>query len=580
MYSKRTIFNIFLFTLTIILLCSATVQARDYSIENVNVRVNVSDNGIVHVKEAITYNFDGTYSEVFRQVYPPSGGSVQNITGYCSDESCKFEVRTISDGYELVGMLAHPTPSKVTFYTSYDYYGGLKVYNDLSELHYKMWGEEWDKSVNNFVATITLPAQQSSITYWTHPQGYTSSSNIKGNTINIYSYNVPSNSWYEIRAVFPRLQSPNPQNVQIYNYDARSQIEKIERDIVNKQKIVNIIFYIYILLFLSLLFVPIYLYYRYGREPNIAYDQIYERELPDDSRPAIVNAMMQSQIGVPNMNGFAATVMDLIDRGYFTINDSNPDDVVLQIVDNVNTSELLDYEDDVYNLIMSYSNNGQLNWKNFKSELKKGTSFYEFIQDWNSKVSINIDTKRIFIDEGVTKMTIWGIILFILSFGGIFIVPLFFSSLEVADSGKLFFVQFAIAFLSIFIIVFNNLFKKVLGRWTSDGKLYEAKWNNFKKYISDFSALKDHPPGSVKIWDHYMVYAMALGVAEQALKNMSLIVPEEIRTNSHFYNAPYFAAYGSDFGHAYNSSAPSSHGGSSGVGGGGGGFGGGGGGAR
>ncbi len=78
-----------------------------------------------------------------------------------------------------------------------------------------------------------------------------------------------------------------------------------------------------------------------------------------------------------------------------------------------------------------------------------------------------------------------------------------------------------------------------------------------------------------------MVYAMALGVAEEALKNMSVIVPKEQVQTSHFHNRVYVTGYSSDFSHAYQVSAPkSSSGGSHGVGGAGGGFGGGGGGAR
>lgn len=573
--NKLLLFGLLIF----FIILNNTAEARDYSVEKINANINVTADGIVHVNEIITYNFDGTYREVYRNIYPPIGGSIQNITGSCNDGKCKFEVRMIPGGYELVGVLPDPTPSEITFNTTYDYYGGLKVYNDVTELHYKILGDQWDKNVNDFTATVTLPAQQSDITYWLHPARYTTSSNLSDNKIHIFAESIPSNSWYEIRTIFPRLNTTNPKYVQIYNYDALAKIKDIEKDITNKQKIADIIFVIYILLGVLLILAPIYLYFKYGREPKISYNALYERELPDNSKPTIVNAILQ--LGTPSMDGFAATIMDLINRDYFTINDRNPDDIILKVVSDIDTTKLVDYEQDVYNLITKHMVDGQLHWKKFKSELKKGTSFYDFIQIWNSKVSKHIEIKKLFINEGVKKMTILALFFFIISFGGIFIIPAVLSPSEVINTEKLFFIQFIIAFLSVFIIVFSNIFKKVLGRSTPEGKLYETKWNNFKKYITDYSALKDHPPGSVKIWDHYMVYAMALGVAEEALKNMSLIVPEEIRTNSHFYNAPYFVSYRSDFNHAYSASSPSSStGGSSGIGGAGGGFGGGGGGAR
>jgi len=69
--------------------------------------------------------------------------------------------------------------------------------------------------------------------------------------------------------------------------------------------------------------------------------------------------------------------------------------------------------------------------------------------------------------------------------------------------------------------------KTILSRWTEEGRILELKWKNFKKYISDFTLLKEHPPASIALWDFYMVYAVALGVAENTIKAMKDIVPDE-----------------------------------------------------
>jgi len=125
----------------------------------------------------------------------------------------------------------------------------------------------------------------------------------------------------------------------------------------------------------------------------------------------------------------------------------------------------------------------------------------------------------------------------------------------------------------------STMFEKVLGHWTPEGKLYYKRWDNFRRYLTDFSALKEHPPESIKIWDHYLVYATSLGVAKEVLHNMSLVVPSEQFQGSNFYLMHHsYAQFGSGFGSAYASSAPS--GGGGGVSSVGGGSGGGGGGAR
>jgi uncharacterized membrane protein len=36
-----------------------------------------------------------------------------------------------------------------------------------------------------------------------------------------------------------------------------------------------------------------------------------------------------------------------------------------------------------------------------------------------------------------------------------------------------------------------------------------------RKYIKDFSLIKEYPPESVKVWNKYLVYATALGIADE-----------------------------------------------------------------
>ena len=52
------------------------------------------------------------------------------------------------------------------------------------------------------------------------------------------------------------------------------------------------------------------------------------------------------------------------------------------------------------------------------------------------------------------------------------------------------------------------------------------KWKNFKKFLSDNSLMKEHPPESIVIWNQYLVYATALGVADKVYESMKLHVGE------------------------------------------------------
>ena len=587
--------------LLLVVLCLVpSASARDYTLEGATTNITIDPSGIVHVEESISYTFEGNYNEVFRTLKLSPGESIQNIEGYCSDKACKFSVNPTSEGYELVGSLPNPTPEKVTFFISYDHYGAVKVHSDVSEFHYKLWGEEWEKPLDSLKGSIKLPVKnESEIQYWIHPTGYTQDANVEQNVLNLRTTEIPPNKWYEIRVVFPRIASPNSSLVQVDDEEGLEKILAIENEYQHRGSILKNLYNLTILLaFLALAF-PFFIYFRYGREPKIDYEGIYEREPPTNSRPAVVNAIMRGKMGIPTMEGFTATVMDLVNLGYISLRTikseeskalglfkSDSEDIVIEIIDHDiyseakgNIRELDDFEKDVFNLLKSHAYESKISWNELKKELGKGTDFYEFITAWNKKVKVHTAVDKLFRSTGNTYMSIFSLATLIAAFIYLVAFSKYFPSEEFPLASNLNMLIIFILAFGIVMLVFSGTFEKILGRWTPEGKLYYKRWDNFKKYLTDFSALKEHPPESIKIWDHYLVYATSLGVAKEVLHNMSLVVPSEQLQGSNFYLIHHsYAQFDSGFGNAYASSTPS--GGSGGVGGVGGGSGGGGGGAR
>jgi len=100
----------------------------------------------------------------------------------------------------------------------------------------------------------------------------------------------------------------------------------------------------------------------------------------------------------------------------------------------------------------------------------------------------------------------------------------------------------------------------------------ESSMDKCKKVHSDFSLMKEHPPQHVILWEEYMVYATAFGVAKEAAKALKTVMPEEVNKNQNLVVYSSFAA--SNFSKSL-SVASASGGGSGGFSGGGGGGGGG-----
>src|SRR4029453_4995188 len=76
-------------------------------------------------------------------------------------------------------------------------------------------------------------------------------------------------------------------------------------------------------------------------------------------------------------------------------------------------------------------------------------------------------------------------------------------------------------------------------RRTSKGALLHARWHAFRRYLADFSRMEESPPASLALWEQFLVYGIALGVAEQVLDAARLHAPPEVAQGGSFYSPGY-----------------------------------------
>jgi uncharacterized membrane protein YgcG len=72
-----------------------------------------------------------------------------------------------------------------------------------------------------------------------------------------------------------------------------------------------------------------------------------------------------------------------------------------------------------------------------------------------------------------------------------------------------------------------------------------ARWGAFRRYLTDFSTFEDAPAAAVTIWERYLVYATALGVADEVEEQVRALVPAEQLPE------PWPGAPGGEAGYAY-----------------------------
>ena len=536
---------LFLFLFSAISAVSAD-DDRSYTIDSAFVELTVGSDGLLHVDEMYEYNFDGKFNGVYRDIPLKAGESIDNIEVYAegayavlkeSDEGGykHLKIYLYSDAAHTKGI----SDCKVNVYISYDMKNVVTLFNDVGGLQYKLWGDEWDVGVGNIYFTVNLPGDSGN-EYFLNPQEFNTTSELKGNTITAESSYIPKGDFYELLVLMPLSDFHDATYAKHVDQNGRDMIMKNLEDSINGRNFWNATYIILGLLSLLSPVVAVFTYFKFGREPKVDYDGIYERELPTDDPPEVVNAIYANgDIGTPNMDGFEAAILNLIDKKVLKLTkqfDENTETNDLYIEFSGNTQNLKSNEKQVYDILHNFAYGETLNLSSLNTSLSSEANakwFMEQYADWCANVEDELEPRvsEEFNDTGTT-------IIAGLSVGGL-VIGVIMTILGIwteLKSGT-----YAIAggvFLIIFSIAIMRLSDDIFGQWTSKGRVRYLKWKNFKKFLKDNSLINEHPPESIVVWRKYLIYGAALGVADKVYESMKL--QEQNFTGGSFYDDDIF----------------------------------------
>ena len=530
---KRALCIILLFLLLFSAISVVSAEDRSYTIDHAIMELTVENNGLLHVNEQYHYSFDGKFNGVYRDIPLKAGESVDNVN-VSADGAYPVLEKTERDGevHLKIYLYSDKTHTKgirdcdVTVYISYDMEHVVTLFNDVGGLQYKLWSDEWDVGVGKITAIIHLPGDSNN-TYFANPAEYTKSNSTTDNTITIETTKIPKGEIYELLVLMPKEDFNDATYAKHVNENGRDLIMKNLNDSLEGRSFWNNVYTILGLLTVISPISALLIYLRYGREPKVDYDGIYERDLPTDDPPEIINAIIENKrdIGKPNMKGFEAVILNLIDRKVlkiFTQTDSetNTNDLILTF-DNEKRNELKLSEKIVFDTLNNFSQDNVLNLSSLNGQLSYESNAKWFMgqyESWQSEVKNEIGKeglKEYFHDTGsmLTK---------ILGFGGI-VLGIILIALGILTNLKGgFYSLIGGVFLLIFSIVMVSLPEDIFGQWTKNGRTFYLKWRNFKKFLEDNSLINEHPPESIVIWKKYLIYGSALGVADNVYEAMKL----------------------------------------------------------
>lgn len=506
---------------------------RSYDINQAFLELTVENNGLLHVEEIYDYTFHGTYNGIYRDIPLKEGETIDNIT---VDTKGAYPVLKVSDEngkkhlkIYLYADEAHTkkiSNTEVYVYINYDMKNTVTLFNDVAGLQYKLWGEDWDVGIDTLTAIVHLPGNMSN-QYYLNPQEYNSTSYLSGDTITLTSTNIPKGEFYELLVLMPLSDFENATYAKHVNENGREQIMHNLESSANERTFWNSTYLVLGLLSLISPIIGILVYLRLGREPKVDYDGVYERELPSDDPPAVVNALIDNSydIGTPNMKGFEATILNLIDKKVIKLETrNNPDTDMNELFLKLtrDSENLAIHENTVLDILFMFADDNVVNLSNLNADLSYESNaklFMEEYEVWKKDVKYEYldrtNIEKYFNNRGssiMKKLSIAGIVFGII----IFLLGLFTN----LHNGI-----FAIGggiILAVFSFICMVLPEDIFGQWTREGRLYYLKWENFKKFLKDNSLINEYPPESIVIWKKYLIYGTALGVADNVYNSMQL----------------------------------------------------------
>ena len=620
---KKLIFFLLLFILFIILGNITSNASSDLFLNYLTFDVNVNTDGSMDVTETWdidientntlfkTFKTDSTkYSDISNvKVVETTNGINRpfreiNTIMYHVTENCYYGKINSDGNFEIAwGVGMDNSSGNRKYQISYTVEDAIAKYNDYAELYWQFVGDDFEIDARSVSGTITLPqsaVSKDEIKVWGHTEdlnGEIYTTNLDTIQFNLDGFN--SGRYVEIRTLFPTemiTSSARTKNVDILDsvieeetvWANEANAKRARRDTIN---IVIIVVAYSIALLVSILCIRKAIKIYNEQKGNRAYvpeqELKYFRELPrQDATPAQAVKVLYIKI-LPNILGriVSATLLDLNLKRYIDFKiekEKKKEKITIEIL-NENSSDLPKDEKIIFDFLKdACEGNNQITVKEFKKYIEKVPP--SKIQGFKNNVDLR--TKEELISLGIHDKEQEKIYNKYASSTSLFITILFFTifitAIMISEVNTIVIGASAIVIISTIIsMILVGKAKKKVNIYTQKGVDEREKWKGLIKYMEDFSMLDEKEVPDIVLWEHFLVYATAFGIAEKVLKQLKVVYPDleqNLDVNTYTYmHIMLHTNFSSSFSNVISTSMSSAY---SSATGGGGGFSGGGGGGR
>ncbi len=307
-------------TITLFIIFQNKVEAKSYSIEDMDIQVTVEENGDASIKQKITYKFNGQYNGIYINVpynledteyeevvkdykinenlYNGTSINVQNVYSITNGIEKKYTldptnyvrngqegIYTEENAYGLHKIKVYSPSNNITKTFEIDYViKDLCVkHNDIGELYYNFIGGAWDVTIKKLNIDIYIPNNTQNINIWGHGP-YNGQSKIIDNThANFQVKNIKPGQYVASRVLFDNSNIAS--STKLSGINAKEIIFKDEGEIVeNKEQknafTIKIIIFAICLLIYWIILLCVFEKDKKYKLVNVEDDELFEKYNP------------------------------------------------------------------------------------------------------------------------------------------------------------------------------------------------------------------------------------------------------------------------------------------------------------
>jgi uncharacterized protein (TIGR04222 family) len=469
-----------------------SAAAKDWRIDNMDVLLDVRENGDVVVDEKVTFTFEGNYTYVARDIPTANTGGITDIEVRDANGTSLPEgdtpgtFKTFKEGDTLyIQMNFDLTDTSSTWTIHYRAKTVVMFFDEGDELRWYVFNASTPVPIGAVKATVKIPGSVSSASMTQAVQaGYgveTSVTSPAASTMVYQASDIPPYTNYWIVTGFPK-------GVVKYTWTARRLAEFL---------IPKIGFLLPIAFFLGMLLT----WRRRGRdEPATVYAK-YVREPPSDLSPGLAGALIDEKVDTKEV---IATIIDLARRDYLDITDTDKKGPARKALTIFTRRKPLDdlqgFERKVAESLFDATHPDQVTTADLKNH------FYTHIDPIVNQVYADVTGRKLFHSNPKKARSRW------VGYGFLIAVILGVLTVIMALAGLPGWGWFMLGSVASVIIVW--VFAPHMPQRTASGAQEQRKWEAFRNYLKDLTRFQDMESAK-ESFEKYLPYAIAFGVEKE-----------------------------------------------------------------